>query len=382
MKIVIDNCVPLNNGDAALIFSVGEKFENENQVIYNTNNFEKVKEKYPETSWSRSLLDRRIYRFIWKVLPFLNKIIFFFPIILKKEYRQSDAIISAPGGYIHSYYGIEFRMYILYLCKKILKKKVGIYSQSIGNLTRSDQKIFIKYATNLDFIFVRDEISYRRVLEYGDLKNVYLTKDAAFLLGKKDLQDKIDKKKRKVAISVRSWDKEGRSKTRYYDLIGTIINICLEKDFEIVFLSTCQGLDDYVDDSKVAEDIIKTLNLKECTSISIDSDYHDLNELQCAIRDFDFVIGTRLHMCILSLLNSVPAFNISYEEKGKATYEYLDIADYSIDYNNENNIAEKLEVFFEIDEFRRETLSKKIKTIIAEQEDFFEIAEQLIIEGK
>lgn len=382
MKILIDNCVPLNNGDAALIFSIGKKFENKNQVVYNTNNFAQVKEKYPENSWSRSLLDRRIYRLIWKGLPFLNKIIFFFPIILKKEYRQADAIISAPGGYIHSYYGIEFRMYILYLCKKILKKKVGIYSQSIGNLSRSDQKIFIKYAKNLDFIFVRDEISYHRVLEYGDLKNVFLTKDAAFLLGKKDLQDKSDKKKRKVAISVRSWDKEGRSKARYYDLIGTIITICLEKDFEVVFLSTCQGLDDYVDDSKVAENIIETLNLKECKSISIDNAYHDLNELQFAIRDFDFVIGTRLHMCILSLLNSVPAFNISYEEKGKATYEYLDIVDYSIDYNSENNITEKLEVFFEIDESRKETLSKKIKEIIAEQEDFFEIAEQLIIEEK
>lgn len=132
----------------------------------------------------------------------------------------------------------------------------------------------------------------------------------------------------------------------------------MEKDFEVVFLSTCQGLDDYVDDSKVAENIIETLNLKECKSISIDNAYHDLNELQLAIRDFDFVIGTRLHMCILSLLNSVPAFNISYEEKGKATYEYLDIVDYSIDYNSENNITEKLEVFFEIDESRKETLSK------------------------
>lgn len=378
MRILIDNCVPLNNGDAALIFSIGKKFEKKNMVIYNTNNINEVSKLYPKYNWSRSLLDKRIYRILWKLLPFFNKIIFFFPIILNKEYRKADAVVSAPGGYIHSYYGIEFRMYILYLCKKVLKKKVGIYSQSIGNLSKKDIKRFVKYGKNLDFIFVRDQISYERIMEYDEFTNVYLTKDAAFMLEHEEFEPIKNKEKSKIAISVRAWDKEGRSQDMYFGLIKSIVELCLQKDFEIVFISTCQGIKDYVDDSKTAEKILNSFGLSDNPSVVVDHEYHTLDELQEILKSFDFVIGTRLHMCILSLINSVPALNISYEEKGRATYDYLGLADYTIDYNAEKDISEKLEHFFEIDFSKTSKLSKRIENVIDEQQAYFEIAERLI----
>ncbi|MDZ5757440.1 hypothetical protein RAK27_02055 [Carnobacterium maltaromaticum] len=42
MKIMIDFAVPLNNGDAALIFALGDELENMgNQIVYSTFNYKK-----------------------------------------------------------------------------------------------------------------------------------------------------------------------------------------------------------------------------------------------------------------------------------------------------------------------------------------------------
>jgi polysaccharide pyruvyl transferase WcaK-like protein len=58
------------------------------------------------------------------------------------------------------------------------------------------------------------------------------------------------------------------------------------------------------------------------------------------------VIGTRLHMCLLALLSEIPAFNISYERKGKEAYNYLKMNNYSCDYNEESSVAmEKFKTF-------------------------------------
>src|SRR5699024_1450817 len=144
-------------------------------------NHDEVKKIYPEYIWHPSHINTLFYKICFKknLFVFLWKFVMFFKIVIfSNEYKKSDIIISAPGGYIHSYYGIEARMYILYLCKKYLHKKVGIYSQSIGNLSDRDKKIFFTYGKDLNFIFVRDSLSLERTKEYGDFKNVYLTKDA------------------------------------------------------------------------------------------------------------------------------------------------------------------------------------------------------------
>jgi polysaccharide pyruvyl transferase WcaK-like protein len=51
-------------------------------------------------------------------------------------------------------------------------------------------------------------------------------------------------------------------------------------------------------------------------------------------------------MCILSLVNGTPAFNISYEVKGRECYKYLGLAAYSVDFNeSKDNAATKFNAF-------------------------------------
>ena len=123
----------------------------------------------------------------------------------------------------------------------------------------------------------------------------------------------------------------------YYDMMQSISEKVLEKGFDVEFISTCQGVENYVDDSKTAliiqESLIKK-NQSFQNRVHVDSKFYTFFELMDLLNSrYTFVVGTRLHMCILSLINGTPAFNISYEIKGKYCYEYLGYQDYSVDFN-------------------------------------------------
>jgi polysaccharide pyruvyl transferase WcaK-like protein len=256
-------------------------------------------------------------------------------------------------------------LYILYFCKKFLKKKVGIYSQSIGNLNPKDQNVFKKYAKHLDFIFTRDEISYRRAERYGLSDNLFLTKDAAFILAT-SITNKKERPIKKVAISLRSWHHEGRDMTLYFKAINEMVQELLARGFQIDFLSTCQGLENYVDDSQVAKDFVKQYGYGNEKNISIIDRYFTIDQLQQKIKTYDYVFGTRLHMCILALVNGVMAFNISYEEKGKECYQYLGMEDFTVDYNIET-INSSLHNFLNMNNDTKEKILKKVLSVSIEQ---------------
>lgn len=366
MKFLIDNCVPLNNGDAALVFGVGESLSKYGDVVYHTYYFKQVKDRYPEKQWHRHLLDYPIMKLL-KRIPFLNQSLIFFLMVMRKSvYKSVDTVISAPGGYINSYYAIADKMYILYLCKRWLKKRVGIYSQSIGPLTLKDQRLLIKYGQKLDFIYVRDQLSYDRLMAIYPFDNVALTKDAAFLLTPHPFQESP---KKQVAVSVRSWKFDQRKEEVYFKNLQLIVNQLLARGYQVCFLSTCQGMKEYVDDSEVAKKFIETY-YQGNSNISVDREVHSLTALRNRLADFDFVIATRLHMCILALLSGVPAFNISYEEKGKACYDYLGLEEFSIDYNEKKDFSKNLTQFLTLTETKKNLIFTKVAMIHEEQERF------------
>lgn len=373
-KVLIDNCVPLNNGDAALIFGLYRQLEKKNfSVSFSCLNKKEVKKKYPNFIWNKSHINTFFYRICFKknLFVFLWKFVMFIKlVILNNEYKQNDVIISAPGGYIHSYYGIEGRMFILYLCRRWLHKNVGIYSQSIGNLSFRDQKIFYKYGKDLNFILARDTLSFDRIKSYGNFTNTCLTKDAAFLL-MEDKTPALVTRKKTVAISLRNWKREGRSMEQYFNLIHSAVEHLLQEGYDITFLSTCQGIEDYTDDSIIAKEFVSQFHYENRDNVHVLDSYYDLESLQTKIKSFDFVIGTRLHMCLLSWINQVPAFNISYEEKGKESFKYLGIEQYSIDFNS-HYILSKLKNFLSITDKERRDIVERVKTISNEQKGIFE----------
>nr|WP_319401194.1 polysaccharide pyruvyl transferase family protein [uncultured Carboxylicivirga sp.] len=338
--VLIVNAVPLNNGDAALVFALYKKLTELNfNVKIATFQYDKVKKLYPAYQFVPDILDHKILKTRYTQSGIFKVMVLPILFVLSSSFIRSAYIIGAPGGYINSYYGFFGKIY-LYMLAKLFQKKTIIYSQSIGPFNKKDKKIFKFFSRFIDFILVRDEKSLRyceNLLSNAQFKRCIIkSKDAAFLLNPLPIRKRSNKR---IAISVREWKYDNRSSEDYSKLIRSIVMFFIGNGYAVDFLSTCQGINGYVDDSITANNIVAPLLKDYNDQINIIQDYNNLNEFVYKIKDYDFVIGTRLHMCILAMQNGIPAFNISYEFKGKECYSYLDLSDFSIDYNSNSEFA-------------------------------------------
>ena len=294
-EITIASAVPINNGDAALVFSLENSLtEKDFNINISTFHYDLVKNFYPEKELIKEITDYYFFRKAPQLKPIAVKLLF----PLKKKYENSIAVISAPGGYINSYYGFH---HILELLKKAKQagKATGIYSQSVGPLNNKDSNLLLNYSQYIDHIFVRDNFSDQQLKTINYPINKYtLVEDGAFLI-KPNFKDFHNNK---IAVSVRGWKHDNRNKYAYYKLIVSLVESAVNNGFEIEFLSTCQGVEAYVDDSIIAKEIYESLPKKIKSKCSIDDKYYNYSSFFNKIGDYKIVIGTRLHMCILSIL--------------------------------------------------------------------------------
>lgn len=332
-KVLIVSAVPINNGDAALVLGLYKALEDEGcSVKIATYGFDIVKALYPEVPFVKDVLDsnflRRLRALKYLVIPF--------KVLASRQYMEADVVLGAPGGYINSYYGFSDKLFVYLVCK-LLGKKTGVYSQSIGPFVGKDSDRFAFFMKYIDLLYARDRLSYDTATRcLKDPGKVVVTEDAAFLHNPDSRKGRFGKK---AAVSVRDWSFDGRSREKYYGLVAELIKKTIRKGYAIEFISTCQGVPGYIDDSKTAKAIAEMLGSDG--NIKVLERAFKLQELQEKLKEYDFVIGTRLHMCILSMINGVPAFNISYESKGKECYDYLGLGSISIDYNEDTSRAFK-----------------------------------------
>nr|WP_322808417.1 polysaccharide pyruvyl transferase family protein [Carnobacterium maltaromaticum] len=294
-------------------------------------------------------------------LTFLNRLYYLIAILLNQKVKQQDLIIAAPGGYINSYYGFENKLFVLSLYKRILKKNIMMAPQSIGPLSKRDEKVITDYLPYFSDFLVRDECSYQRIRKLSKSKKIKKVYDAAFLFKPVGYSEKSERKR--VAISVREWSYDNRNQETYCELIRGFVNELVKQKIEVVFLSTCQGNPEYLDDSLLAKKIKASLPKDIREFVTVDNYYYSLEELRFELTQYDFVIGTRLHMCILSWLSGTPALNISYEEKGKECYDYLELSEYSIDYNESGKSLIQLQQFIQLTEAAKRKHFSKIDVI-------------------
>jgi len=331
-KILLVNAVLTNNGDAAITLALYNRLvESGFEVTIATHHFNKIKENYP----GLVLISDVGSGFFLRKLPFLKKHVKPVLYALKGKFRSSQAVIGVPGGYMNSYYDFSqlLKMFVHAASKN---KLVGVYANSFGPFSKKDLLALEHSSGVFSALMARDERS-MELLRNTKLNpgTFFKSNDAAFLLP----QIRGVHKEKRVAISVREWKKDKRSMKAYVKLVSGISHYLLERGYAIEFLSTCQGIKDYHNDAKVAEMIAAQLTYSDKSLVHVDKEYYTLDELRTKLTEYDFVVGTRLHMCLLALKSGVPAFNISYEFKGKEAYSYLGFGEFSVDFNEKEEHA-------------------------------------------
>lgn len=377
MKILITNSVPLNGGDEALlrgtIESLKLKFPGA-EIKVLCMQLDVCRKYLPDIDFDYSLefMTHNKSSLFYRIrLLLFNKLKINWTSGLSlllassdekrviSHYKNADLIISSPGGFLHDFYPVEERLNGLEMAVN-MGKKVVILAQSVGPFWLNESKIQVKKVfRKLHKIFLRDKISYGYLTAIGlPMDNVYVTADAAFLW--RTIAPELFVAKsgdiRIIAMCFREWNYANWDRDTVLDnAVKLCIHILKDENRQIHFLSTCQGIDSYVDDSKMAFDIIQRLPEELKNRCTVDRRRYSPRELIKEYSKCDAFIGMRLHGAILSMLGGTPAMGLGYEDKTKGIFTQLGLERYQVKANED--YEEWIECFQrfikEIDEINR-----------------------------
>jgi colanic acid/amylovoran biosynthesis protein len=241
-------------------------------------------------------------------------------------YARADLILSSGGTYLIEKYGLWAPIYD-YRLSLASGTPLGFFTQTLGPFNRPDHRAaFSDVFRHSSCIFLRDERSRQNLIDIAvPAELIAIARDAAFVLEPTVKHDEKPKKdegeKLKVAISVRSLnffdDESGSFSKRYVESLRAVISeVVRSYGAKVVFLSSCQGIDEYwTDDSETAERVFSGLDEDVKSSVKVDRSFRQPQQIIDAYRNFDIVIATRMHAAILSLVAGTPVLGIAYEFK-------------------------------------------------------------------
>ena len=359
-KIVIINTVPINGGDEALLIATtaGLRINFNNPSITVLCNNPILTQKFIvnedfDWDWEYAYkgLDKSenilIFSVKLKIREVLKKIFnisyhsslsrFLASGREKRVYEilsDSDLVLLGAGGYIHDFYGYEKRLKTLEFIRDVLKKPYYFFSQSIGPFWNEEHYNHLRIAFNgAKKIILREDYSLNHLKSIGfHCDNVVVSNDIAFNLYSKHAKEvNLKRSLKKVAINFREWEFEIESKDNLVKARMLCENL-IKKGYELTFVSTCQGVIGYRDDSKFAKKIVDLLNEKDKKNCVILNEKYAIKDFLEILSSQDAYIGMRLHGAILSLIAGIPALNIAYEDKTLGVYKSLGLTDYCFSY--------------------------------------------------
>jgi polysaccharide pyruvyl transferase WcaK-like protein/SAM-dependent methyltransferase len=341
-RFLITNSVPLNGGDEALLralmIAITRRWP-QSEIVVLCKDVERCRQQIPGIQFASDLEFAKTRKSRQNTI---------------EHYRKADIVLSAPGGFLHDYYPLEDRLRGFELALT-LSKPVLLVGQSIGPFFYSKSFERVREVLNrVSCICVRDEISRDHLLKCGvEASLVEVTADVAFLwrgVSPELFGTHHPKSEEKViGLSFREWplgDKKILKETiaKAADLCRYILD---NPNRKILFLSTCQGIAGYVDDSNAAMEILQLLPQSLRARCEVDRSRYRPEELIRRLGQCDAYIGMRLHGCILAMMAGVPAFGLGYEDKTEQIYRQMGLESYQTRFDHDlNTWISRLDHFF------------------------------------
>lgn len=358
MEVIISNSVPLNGGDEALleatVFGLHRTFQAQDlKITVLTKDpilAKKVVRSYIfdwdlEYTTPRYILKKlysNVRRIVGSVLRVKRPSFEAIPnpgayFRIRALYRRADLVLVCPGGYIHDFYDITDRLDTIDSALK-WGRKVVLFGHSIGPFWKTNSKESLKKTLGaISMIVLREKLSKNHLVGLGlRTDHVFVHSDIALLLSEK-LNKVVPRNfrtaKDKIVINFRAW--KDRMETMKVIEKGLLLCRFLlsHGPRDLVFLSTCQGVPSYHDDSLIAEVIISKMNNRERKRCTVLRSRFSPEYFIAECASHYCYIGMRLHGAILSMLSNTPAFNIGYEDKTEGIYSTLGFSEYQVHYS-------------------------------------------------
>ena len=294
-----------NSGDEAILLSmhhnIEKKGDNMNIVVLSNN---------PKETHMRYGADV-VYRF--SVLEVLSSV------------RKCDVLLSGGGSLLQDSTSTRSLVYYLsiILLAKLFGKKVMLYANGIGPVSRHWNRHFVKWVVNkADIITLREENSLEELRAMGVTNpHAYVTADPVFTMDSISPQEAwklmeqagVPKDKPVVGVSVRNWKNIDYFAAKMADLCDHIYEAY---DRTIVFIVMQVPHDIAI--SKAVQHKMKH------PSYLLDQSYSPY-EIMGMIGVMDMILSMRLHTLIFAARKRIPLIGFVYDPKIEYYLEKLDM---------------------------------------------------------
>jgi colanic acid/amylovoran biosynthesis protein len=301
-----------------------------------------------------------------------------------EAYYTADLVVSTGGTYLVEHYDLSRRL-LEFDVARALGIPLIFFTQSLGPFSKPRVRRRLKqHLESSPLVLVRDERSRLHLHEIGvSGDNVRLHSDCVFALGKpegarrlrqRSLPSSNDAKGGPlVYVSVRSWSGFSQSADegmrRYRRAIAVAVTQLVQSQgARVEFLSTCQGIPEYWrDDAKTALQIHAQLSPEVRARVRVDAAFHTPDQLMSRFAAADYVIATRMHAAILSLLSGTVVLAIAYEFKTLELFDRLGCGDFCVSMDNvsDESLLNVIETFTRGIDARRDTLAERVEREMA-----------------
>ena len=227
-------------------------------------------------------------------------------------YSQADAVFAAPGGYLHDHYPVTDRLAALDIAVR-LGKPVLLVGHSIGPFWKArSSRMARDVLDRVTRIVVREPYSLQHLQACGVRQgHVSMAADLAFAWAHlaPELFREHSGGLRRVGLCFRRWPLHDSASARAIRAKALALSRWLLRDpaVELVFVSTCQGVPGYVDDSRMAREIVAGLPTALRARCTVDDSHHSVPGLIEVLGSLDACISMRMHVCVLAMLGGTPA---------------------------------------------------------------------------
>ncbi len=260
-------------------------------------------------------------------------------LVLDRDYRffcelmkDIDLIVFGPGGFLHEYYEMQHMCELIEILKAF-GKKIIIFGQSVGPFSTAESKdSAYKIFQAVDRIVLRERYSARYVLEVDSTfgEKIFVYTDIAFfynkLTGERNVAEPENSKR--VLLNFRTLVNPAFTEDIVRKAV-LILKYLVSHGYKPEFISTCQGVEGYRDDSFLAHKILESAQSSdELIDAVVHTKRYSLSEYLHIVKNSRYYIGMRMHAAILPILRNIPVLNIGYEPKSKGVFESIGLGDY------------------------------------------------------
>lgn len=264
-----------------------------------------------------------------------------------RAYLQADVVISSGGTSLVEHYTL-FRRWASFEFAFAAGRPLVLFTQSLGPFARpTNRRLARRLMRRARLVLLRDERSRQHLREIGaSVVRCAVSADAAFGFAPAlapsrarvgaGVGEEVSAPggagatvaPQRVAISVRHWPYaaavQGRDTTESYRAaIVALTEHIVRGGGEVTFVSTCQGVPTYTDDSVEAQRIADRIAADCRGAVHVDGQHRRAEALIEMVAGFDAVVATRMHMAILSLMAGRPVLPIAYEFKTEELFRRL-----------------------------------------------------------